>query len=68
MQKTLIIEGMVCSHCAGRVERALNALPGVRAHVDLSRKAAMVESAGPVEEEALKKAVRDAGYEVVAVR
>lgn len=68
MQKTLIIEGMVCSHCAGRVERALNALPGVRAHVDLSRKAAVVESAGPVEEEALKKAVRDAGYEVVAVR
>jgi Cu+-exporting ATPase len=68
MQKTLIIEGMVCSHCAGRVERALNALPGVRAHVDLSRKAAVVESAGPVKEEALKKAVRDAGYEVVAVR
>lgn len=68
MQKTLIIEGMVCSHCAGRVERALNALPGVRAHVDLSQKAAVIESAGPWDEEALKKAVQDAGYEVVAVR
>lgn len=68
MQKMLIIEGMVCSHCASRVERALNALPGVRAHVDLSQKAAVIESAGPWDEEALKKAVQDAGYEVVAVR
>ncbi len=68
MRKTLIIEGMMCSHCARHVERALNALPGVQARVDLSQKAALVESAGKLDEELLKKAVQDAGYEVVAVR
>ena len=68
MHKTLIIEGMVCQHCAGRVERALNALPGVQAKVNLSQKCAEVESAGALDDEALKKAVQDAGYEVVAIR
>jgi len=68
MKKTLIIEGMVCGHCAAHVERALNALPGVQAKVDLSRKAATVESAGALDDEALKKAVQDAGYEVVSIQ
>ena len=68
MHKTLIIEGMVCQHCASRVERALNALPGVQAKVNLSQKCAEVDSASSVEDEILKKAVQDAGYEVVAIR
>lgn len=67
MKKTLIIEGMACGHCAAHVERALNALPGVRAKVDLARKAAEVESAGELDEAALRKAVQDAGYEVVSI-
>ena len=36
MQKTLTIEGMMCAHCAAHVEKALNALPGVTAVVDLA--------------------------------
>lgn len=67
MKKTLIIEGMVCGHCASRVERALNALAGVHAKVDLSRKAAEVESAGELDENALREAVQNAGYEVVSI-
>lgn len=67
MKKTLIIEGMVCGHCASHVERALNALPGVHAKVDLSRKAAEVESAGELDEAALREAVQNAGYEVVSI-
>ena len=67
MRKTVIIEGMVCSHCAGRVERALNALPGVRATVDLNKKCAVVESASEVSDDVLKQAVQKAGYEVVAI-
>lgn len=67
MKKTLIIEGMVCGHCAARVERALNGLPGVQAKVDLGRKAAVVESAGALDEDLLRKTVQDAGYEVVSI-
>lgn len=68
MRKTLIIEGMVCGHCAARVERALNALPGVEARVNLGKKMAVVESATALDEEALKKVVQDAGYEVVSIQ
>lgn len=68
MHKTLLIEGMMCGHCAAHVERALNSLPGVRAKVDLSKKTAVVESAQPVADEVLKKTVQEAGYEVVAIQ
>ncbi len=67
MKKTLIIEGMVCGHCASRVERALNALPGVQAKVDLNRKDAVVEAAGELDEALLRQTVQDAGYEVVSI-
>ena len=68
MRKTLIIEGMVCGHCAARVERALNALAGVEARVNLGKKMAVVESASALDEEVLKKVVQDAGYEVVSIQ
>lgn len=68
MQKTLTIEGMMCGHCAAHVERALNALPGVQAKVDLAHKTAVVQAAQEVSDEVLKKAVQEAGYEVVAIR
>ena len=66
MQKTLTIEGMMCAHCAAHVEKALNALPGVSAVVDLAAKTAVVT--GDAGDEALKKAVADAGYQVTDIR
>ena len=66
MQKTLTIEGMMCAHCAAHVEKALNALPGVTAVVDLAAKTAVVT--GDAGDEALKKAVADAGYQVTDIR
>ena len=66
MQKTLTIEGMMCAHCAAHVEQALNALPGVTAVVDLAAKTAVVT--GDAGDEALKKAVADAGYQVTDIR
>ena len=68
MRKTLIIEGMMCGHCAAHVERALNAISGVQAKVDLQRKMAVVESAEEVADEVLCQAVQNAGYEVVAIQ
>ena len=67
MEKKLIVEGMSCSHCSGRVEKALNALEGVSASVDLERKTASVTLSAPVDDAVLKKAVEDAGYEVSAI-
>ena len=47
----------MCSHCTGRVDKALNALDGVTATVSLEDKAAYVTVDGAVTDEELKKAV-----------
>ena len=66
MAKTMKIEGMMCAHCSGRVEKALNCLPGVTATVDLTAGTASVT--GDASDEALTKAVTDAGYTVVSIQ
>ncbi len=60
----LAIEGMTCASCVSKVEKALNAVPGVtRASVNLATERAHVELAGPVQPSELIKAVEQAGYE-----
>ncbi|HTN29221.1 MAG TPA: heavy metal translocating P-type ATPase [Pseudomonas sp.] len=60
------ISGMTCASCAGRVERALNKLTGVRhAEVNLASERARVESDGATLDE-LIAAVEKAGYQVPA--
>lgn len=68
MNKTINIEGMSCSHCSGRVEKALNAIEGVNAVVNLEAKTADVTCSNDITEEILSKAVTDAGYEVVGIK
>lgn len=68
MEKKLMIEGMTCMHCVGRVDKALNAIDGVEAHVDLSSKSASVMLLKEVGDETLRKAVADAGYEVTDIK
>ena len=66
MEKTLKIEGMMCGHCSGRVQKALEALPGVAAAaVSHESGTAVVTLSAPVSDDVLKKAVEDAGYKVV---
>ena len=67
MEKKMHIEGMACAHCSGRVEKALNALPGVTARVDLAEKCAYVQG-DALSDAALKKAVEDAGYTVTGIQ
>jgi cation transport ATPase len=62
--KILGIEGMNCGHCKASVEKALNALPCVRAEVDLARKEARIVSDGQVSGDMMAQVVRDAGFEV----
>ena len=68
MKRILTVEGMMCTHCSGRVESALNALPGVSAHVDLEKKTATVTAAPEVTAAMLRKAVEDAGYKVTNIQ
>lgn len=67
MEKVLHIEGMTCGHCQARVEKALNAIEGVEAKVNLDEKSAVVTSAQALDEDALVAAVEAAGYEVTSV-
>ena len=67
MKKVLKIEGMMCGHCTGRVEKALNDMDGVQAVVSLDDKSATVTLSKELSDEALVQAVTDAGYEVVDI-
>jgi heavy metal translocating P-type ATPase len=59
----LPIEGMTCASCAGRVERALKAVPGVAA-VAVNLATERAEVLGTATPEALIGAVRKVGYSV----
>ena len=64
---TMKIEGMMCAHCKAAVEKALNVIDGVKAEVDLEAKSASVDAPADMDKEVLKKAVEDAGYDVVGI-
>lgn len=68
MKKVLKIEGMMCNHCTGRVEKALTDLDGVTAEVSLEGKSATVTLSKDVSDETLVQTVTDAGYEVVDIQ
>ncbi len=68
MTKVISIEGMMCNHCTGTVQKALEAVEGVKAvTMSLEQKNATVELASDVADDVLAKAVTDAGYEVKGV-
>ena len=64
METIIKVEGMMCPHCKARVESVCKAVPGaVDAVVDLEAKQVSVK--GDASVEALKKAITEAGYEVI---
>ena len=69
MNKTMKIEGMMCAHCTGRVEKALAAVDGVSAvEMSLEGKSATLTLSKDVDNQVLTDAVTQAGYEVVSVQ
>lgn len=66
MEKIIKIEGMMCPHCQAHVDKALNAIEGVTATVDLQAGTATVK--GEVSDEVLTKAIVDAGYKVLGIQ
>lgn len=68
MKKIIKIDGMICSHCAAGVKRALGGLPGVSGvQVELKEGLAVCEAGPDVGDDALKEAVYDAGFDVVSI-
>ena len=64
MTTVINVNGMMCPHCKAMVEKVCKAVPGtVDAVVDLQAKNVTVT--GDADVAALKKAIVDAGYEVV---
>ncbi len=61
----LVVEGMTCAHCSGRVQAALENIDGVSASVDLETKTVSISYPDNCSLESLRQAVIDAGYDVV---
>lgn len=66
-QTELKIGGMTCETCAIKVENALNGLPGTWASVNIGSHAARVRTKDAPDVDALRTAVREAGYVVTSV-
>ncbi len=67
MHKIIKIEGMTCEHCKARVEKTLSGLGATSAIVDLENKQADLVSEDDIEDEVIRDAVQDAGYEVIDI-
>jgi len=69
MKKTMKIEGMMCGHCTGRVQKTLEAIEGVaNVTMSLENKSAELVLNAEVADEILKNAVTEAGYEVLEIK
>ncbi len=65
--KTIVIDGMVCDHCSGRIHNALNSIEGVNARVNRSKGKAFVKQDREIDEEILRGAIEDLGYHVTGI-
>ena len=62
---TLKVEGMMCGNCVKHVKEALEKFDGVQAIVDLNSKMATIMKPDSVSVDDLKKAIIDAGYQII---
>jgi copper chaperone len=62
---TYTVTGMTCGHCVNAVTEEVTALPGVTAvDVELASGRLTVTSDTPVDDDAVRAAVDEAGYEL----
>lgn len=68
MTKTMKIDGMMCSHCEGRVKQSLEGLAQVsQAEVSHEKGTAVVTLTAEVSNDVLKKTVENQGYNVISI-
>ena len=56
------VDGMTCQNCQRHVENALNAMADTLAEADLSAQKVTVWTKADADEDAIRQAIRDAGY------
>ncbi|WP_283134080.1 heavy-metal-associated domain-containing protein [Rhizohabitans arisaemae] len=60
------VSGMTCGHCVMSVKEEVGQIPGVKEiDVDLASGTVKVVSEGPVDTDAVRAAVTEAGYQLV---
>ncbi|WP_174533468.1 heavy-metal-associated domain-containing protein [Micromonospora chalcea] len=66
MESTYQVSGMTCGHCVNSVSTELSALPGVTdVQIDLAAGRVTVTSQNPLDTDAVRAAVDEAGYDLV---
>ena len=69
VEKTVVIEGMMCAHCERAVKEALEKLPGViSASADFTAGTAEVKLTAPLDCEVIKAAIEAEGYKVIEIK
>ncbi len=69
MTKTIFIEGMTCNNCVHHVEAALKEIAGVKSvKADLAEKKAVIEMSQDVDDQDIKNAIDEAGYQVKEIQ
>ena len=60
---TVIVSGMTCGHCAASVREEVGALAGVTdVDVDVASGRVTISSSAPIEADAIRGAIEEAGY------
>jgi copper ion binding protein len=64
--QTYTVTGMTCGHCVASVTEEISEIPGVESvEVVLDSGAVTVTSSQPLEQQAVRAAVEEAGYQLV---
>ncbi|ADY56281.1 Heavy metal transport/detoxification protein [Syntrophobotulus glycolicus DSM 8271] len=67
MKKVIKIDGLHCEHCQATAEKALNAIHGVEAKVNLEKNQAIVHLSQEVDDQVFKDALSEVGFEAVSI-
>ncbi len=68
MKKIINIEGMTCSHCVGRVNKALSGIDGInKVDVNLDDKKAFITMDKEVADKLLETEIENIGFEVAGI-
>ena len=60
----ITVKGMMCAHCEAHVKKALEALDGIESAIASHEESLVtITTSKPVDEEVIKAAIVDAGYE-----
>ena len=69
MKKMILIEGMSCHHCSGRIQKALSELDGVKVEsISVDEKNAVITLEKEMDEKLIRDTVDDAGYDIIGIK